>query len=313
MAWRFWESEATRIGREAAAWRVEMQEPASQSQVAKFEAWLRSKPSHLRAFEQSDQLATLGEGLSRDREAATVTSAPRYFRTAYAVGVLAIVAIVGASLFGQFSSPVYAAISNHGESSRTVKLRDGSIVTLDKDTTLEVAVDPNVHQIRMVSGRARIVIHLVPGQMFEVQSAVGGVTATGAVIDVAFASEAMTVSLIKGSAKLVPKRSTENSVDLAAGRAVRVSADAVTSSPVTAEDASWTAARVGLDNTPLANVLAMANRPGQPTIEVANDAIGSMRVTAILDLRDTRALARKLAAALDLRVVERGASLILTR
>jgi ferric-dicitrate binding protein FerR (iron transport regulator) len=70
---------------------------------------------------------------------------------------------------------------------------------------------------------------------------------------------------------------------------------------------------MGFEDAPLAIVAAKANAIGGPKIEVPDAKVAGLRLTGVLDLRDTRALARKLAATFDLRVEERHGAILLRR
>src|SRR3546814_20791339 len=75
-------------------------------------------------------------------------------------------------------------------------------------------------------------------------------------------------------------------------------------------EARWPASRLGFEETPLATIIALANRGGGPDITLRDEAIGTLRVTGVLDIRDTPSLARKLAAAHNPHAEEGGGQLI---
>lgn len=61
----------------------------------------------------------------------------------------------------------------------------------------------------------------------------------------------------------------------------------------------------------VADVLAIAERAAGTRVLLADPAIGERRITGRFDVADARRLARKLAAALDLAVVDRGGTVAL--
>lgn len=310
MEWRIWESKATRIARHAARWRVEMDEPESQAQVEAFEAWLAADPAHHRAYVQMDRIATASRNLSH-RQAPS----PTVFRFRPAFGIAASVAAlaIGAIWFAKQASPAFATIENHGEAVKTVTLADGSAVTLDTASSIETAKSPKAHRLRLKSGRLRVVVHLPAGQSMSVETPVATLVISQGTLDLALVDGGVRVRLVAGQATLQSRRGEQQAVTLPLSQPLVVSDGASTAAPPSVDDSSWVLARVAFDDAPLSSVLARANGSNDPKIEVTDAAIAAMRVTAVLDLRDPHKLARKLAAALDLRAIDRGDRLILSR
>lgn len=307
MGWRFWESKASRIAREAARWRVEMEEPASQAQVDAFEMWLRADPAHHRAYGQFDSLAAAGQRLAPTGSTARV-SAPRRLWPALGLAMTAVVAVLGFALFARPAEPQFATISNRSDAVRTVDILDGSVATLDTSSAIETAAA--ARRVRLLRGRVRLVIHPSVGESIAVNARSDTILANDCVLDLAMVDGGVRIRLVSGHAALARSKAP---VPLVVGRPVSIREGVVTLASLAPDDGSWTLARVGFDNAPLEQILAAANSTGTPQISAADPAIAALRVTAVLDLRDTRKLARKLAAALDLRVIDRGDRLILAR
>ena len=315
MTWSLGDGKSRRIAREAARWRAEMEEPSSTGQVEAFEAWLKADPAHVAAYRESSAIAEAGTRLfSRSHYLQQSASVVRRYRPAFAMAAMA--ALV-AGLWGLIRdpAPAYAAITNRGQAIRVVALRDGSIVTLDTGTTLDVAIDPGTHHVKMSSGRARFVVHLPPGQLLRLTASTGEVFAGNGTFDVAVAKESVWIWVIDGKAELSSSAVSGSSTPLSliAGKGAQMTIGGAGATPIKLPDTTWPSAHVAYDQAPLASILVVANRDGLPKITVADDTIGAMRVTGVLDLRDTRTLARKLAVALDLRLVERDGTLQLGR
>ncbi|MCM8732415.1 DUF4880 domain-containing protein [Hephaestia sp. MAHUQ-44] len=290
-----------------------MESPQSERQVQDFEAWLRKSPAHLRAYQETAGVATLSEDL---RLGAQEVSEPERgtagrHRSLLAFAAALILAITGSFWFARDTSPAFAAVSNHGDAIRPVALRDGSQVLLDIGTDLKIAIPLDEHQLSVDRGRARFAIP--QSHDLEIVTSEGRVIASGGLIDVAASQSEVRVLLLRGKATLVVSAGAKelDRIDLRLGQVVRLRDGKIAATPQSEADASWVASRVNFADAPLATVLAQANRFGRPLLRVADNATGKLRVTGVLDLRDTRALARKLAAALDLRVVETGETLVL--
>src|SRR3546814_3230936 len=108
-------------------------------------------------------------------------------------------------------------------------------------------------------------------------------------------------------------RSLSELIPLKAGEAVNVRDGRLERTTIEPREARWPASRLGFEETPLATIIALANRGGGPDITLRDEAIGTLRVTGVLDIRDTPSLARKLAAAHNLHAAESGGPIMLTR
>jgi len=315
MGWPLGDRVGRRIAKRAAAWRAEMEEPSSQAQVDAFEAWLKADPAHVRAYQQSDRIARGGARSSASARPATASSVTgARYRPAFALAATLVLALC-LSWLVQEPSPAYAAVVNRGPSTRIVRLRDQSIVTLDTATTIEVANALNAHSVRLSAGRARFVVRLPAGRAIKVAALAGEISASAGTFDVLVANGHAEFYVISGKATVLVAAANAplQSRPLRSGQGVRVYDEALTALSLDAANAAWPLGHVAFDDTPLSRIVAVANRAGQPPISVIGDAAGRLRVTGVLDLRDTRTLARKLAAALDLRIVETDKSLRLTR
>ena len=303
-----------RIAREAARWRTEMEEPASDIQIEAFEAWLKKDPAHLKAYQQSDRIAELGAGLpSQSRELRRPASAARRYRPAFAIAATVVFAL-GIWTLVRDPAPAYAAVSNAGQATRSVTLGDGSIVTLDTATMLEVAVAPPAHHVKMSSGRARFAVHNAAATPLRVTVLGGEVASANGVFDVAIGDHDVRIWIVSGEAAVAVPAAKRADVSrrLIAGQGVRLQSGEPVAQAIGGWDTNWPDAHVAFEQTPLANLLARANRNRMPKISVAEDQLGELRVTGIMDLRDTRRLARKLAAALDLKLTEENDLLLLS-
>ena len=314
MIWSFAVGRSRRIARQADRWHAEMEEPSSHAQIEAFEAWLKADPAHLKAYRESEAIAEAGTRLmSPSHLSASSFAMARGYRPAFAIAASVAFAIVLWSLI-RVPAPAYAAVFNRGQATRVVALRDGSIVTLDTATALEVAVAPGSHHVKMVSGRARFAVRLSRDGPLKVTAAAGEVTSANGIFDIAVVNDDVRVWVISGEVDVAVRAARAPVVPLVltSGNGVRVAGGAAETS-IERPDTGWPVAHVAFDQKPLADILAIANRTGEPDIVVSDDAVGRLRVTGVLDLRDARKLVRKLAAALDLKVTERNGSLLLSR
>jgi transmembrane sensor len=291
-----------------------MEEPSSAAQIADFEAWLKADPVHLQAYQELDRVAEVGARRPLPTPIVVRSGETfRGYRPAYAIAA-ALVLIVGTFWLVRNPAPAFAAVVNNGQAIRMIALRDGSTVTLDTVTSIEVAVDPAARHVRITSGRARFAVRSLAGKALRVTAATSEVTSTSGLFDVAVGREGVRVSAITGDARVavVASGPSTSPITLSPGQSVHLRNDAAPMIDDRGSDLTWPQAHVAFEDAPLATVIALANRTGRPRISVA-DGIGHLRVTGVLDIRDTRRLARKLAAALDLMIVERDTDVLLKR
>lgn len=307
-----------RIAKQAADWHVRMLEPASETEVEAFEAWLSADPGHGRAYAETESLAALSARLPRRMLAGlgAVPSRP-FLRPAF--GVAAVVLLIVASalvMTGQGRQAAYAAISNPGPAVRSYKLSDGTTVILDSGSELAVAFEQDRRTVTLNSGRARISVARDPRRPFSVKAAQATLRTGVAVVDVGLSKNDVSIRVVDGEAFLTTTSTGQkdrHAIRLDEGRAVNLHDGRLDETRVDAAAARWPEARLSFDDAPLATIVELGNRRGRPKIILADASIGARRVTGVLDIRDTRSLARKLAATLDLHVEEHSDELRLAR
>jgi len=304
-----------RIRQQAAYWRAEMLEPPSPALRAKFEAWLASDPAHAAAYGELEPIVALSRQLPAPERRWRWQSAGHGLRPAFGAALVAAIAATGVLLVkGREQSAVYAPVTNPGPAIRLFQLSDGSRITLDAGASLGVAIDETARNVRLHSGRARFSVTSAPERPFTVFSDRARVTAEGGEFDVAVDNAGMTVVPLRGEVRVSrAPGSEEKTVPVAPGAAVRVDSAAVAPTRVSRGDRLWPVSRLSFDGTPLEKIVAMANRLGQPPIRLGSEGTGKLEVTAVLDLRNNRALGRKLAAALKLELEEKDGAVVLTR
>lgn len=307
-----------RIARQAADWHARMIEPASETEVQAFEAWLHADPGHAAAYAESESLAALSARLPRRLLASPAsTSSLARLRPAYGVAAAVILIISSALLLsGQGPDAAHAAITNPGPAVRGFKLSDGTTVILDSGSELAVAYERDGRTVTLNSGRARISVARDPRRPFSVKAAQSTLRTGVAVVDVALTKDEVSIRVVDGEAFLTTTstgQADRHAIRLNEGRAVNVRDGRLVETKVDATAARWPEARLSFDDAPLATIVGLANRRGRPKIILPDAGVGALRVTGVLDIRDTRSLARKLAATLDLRIEEHSDELRLTR
>src|SRR3546814_6570996 len=131
--------------------------------------------------------------------------------------------------------------------------------------------------------------------------------------DVGTEGDEARIYLAKGDREVAALEGQAAPIPLKPGQAVSVRDGRLERITIEPREARWPAGRLGFEETPLATIVTLANRGGGPDIEFQDEAISALKVTGVLDLRDTPSLAHKLAATRGLRMEESGGSIMLTR
>lgn len=297
------------LRREAARWLARLQSGREPDVQKRFRHWCDADPRHAAAFD-SVQRSYEKAGLLRQlpiarAEAAEVgtrsdTRAPRYAWAAAA----ALVVLVPGGIFltqrGTIVGGTHAAmlVTGVGEI-RSVALNDGSKVTLDTATRLEVTIGRTQRRARLRQGRARF--EVVRGrQPFVVEAGGTTVTTDGSVFDVARTEEESRVDVLSGTADVRSSGDDDRAaVKLRGGEGVTAEPKGMERTRIVLGGTDWTRGMLEFDGAPLGAAVALANRYSQQKIVVAGD-IAQLRVTGAFRTGDAAGLAKTLAAAFDL-------------
>lgn len=317
---------------EAADWFVRMREPESAEDRVAFERWLAEDPLHRDAYNRIGEVFSLGKGLGKTGPEQTPDGIPpvRRRRGRIAAGGLTLAALLGVGVWtGQQHLMPPPQVAQAGPATqateslalatpvgaiRSWRLPDGSHVTLDTGSALQLAFTANARTLRLLRGRARFdVAH--EARPFQVMAGAGTVTAHGTLFDVSIRSdERVSVRLLRGAidVALAPRAGTSASPvpveRLHPGEQVIFDkqALAVPMAAAAPPDGRWPEATLDCDRTTLASIVHEANRYSATQIEIGDPALSDLRVSGSFRIDDPDALARHLAALFDLKVEPAG-------
>lgn len=314
--------QSDRLVKEAADWHVRMQEPSSEAEVTAFEAWLARDPAHPRAYAEIDAVNTATASVSRHPEPSVRSASPSQRRTeararfapgwrrALAASLVLFLLVSAALLWKGTSPPAFAAITNPEEAVRGVRLSDGTVVWLDTRAEIGVRLTEERRELSVEKGRVR----LVPGsdpRPLEVHAGMVRFAPGAKRFDVIRLGDEVTVAALDGPLRLQLQGAQGASTPVVErGRALKVDRTGPHAGDI---DPSWPASRLGFRQAALGRVIALANRQSGPDIVLGEQDLGNLRVSGVFDLRDTRRLARKIAATFALRIEDNGTELILRR
>ncbi|MFT4054931.1 MAG: FecR domain-containing protein [Novosphingobium sp.] len=329
----------TSLREEAAEWFALMRGPDAELRRPEFEAWLARDAIHRDAYNRIGEVFSLGKGLkaSGQLERAEDRDAPVRGRSVAPVLRFALVAACLALGLLQLTTmalrqvrpdnpflwnqlpPVRADLATRRGEIRTIDLADGSRLTLDTDTLVEVDFSAVRRDLRLIRGRARFAV-AHEARPFVVAAAGGSVTARGTVFDIALAPDATaTVNLIEGIVDVRQPAGAGRGAGAAAttrllaGNALAfgLGLERHKSAPPGRDD--WPTGLHDFASVRLADLLREANRYAERPIVLGSPDLRDIQVSGTFNLRDGDRLAYNLADLFDLTVRDNGGQLSIER
>lgn len=295
----------------AAVWRVRLTEEGLESSAA-FEAWLAEDPANEAAWRQlsapwdllgeqaaSPEVVTARRQALARASAVSTAAAPGRARRAYvwsgiAAGVVAVV--VGALwLFAQPSE--YR--TGLGER-RVVTLDDGSKVSLDSQTVVQVRYSADARHLKLTQGQARFDVFHNARRPFSVDAGDRTVIATGTSFNIDLRQSAVVVTLIEGRVLVTPRapavslpaarQQEATAVPLEAGQTLTTSIDEP--APPRIENVSldtvtsWESGRLIFDDEPLDAVVERVGRYSNQAILIGDERAAKLKISGVFNAGD---------------------------
>ncbi len=301
---------------EAAYWFARMRAPDADADKAEFESW-RADPENAAAYARAEDNWLLVGGVAPEHLAAhrAAAATPRRPSAQWALAAALVLALsLGFAwiFLGNRSSEPIVAENATGE----VVLEDGTRVALMDGAKIDPKFSPAERRVILTGGRARFTVAHDATRPFRVEAAGSETTALGTIFEVDLRGREPVIHLVEGSVEIRSTAMPRAPLLLRPGQRATVATDgpkliepAASSAPVamvppvgSPEPSSLLVA----DNLPLGAVIDRANRVNAAKIEIADAASGNRLVSGRFDVADAGSLARKLAAALDLDVEDRG-------
>lgn len=310
----------------AADWFARMRGPDAGALRDAFAAWHADPDNaaayaHLvRTWDQAKFLANTPTG--RTRDLARAGSGGRHLRLAFALCAsvllalaLGIMMIDWRPLSAPAAPAIASAVSSRG-AMRVISLPDGSRVTLDRASRIDIQFGSAERRLRLIAGRARFDVAHDAARPFLVEAGSGRVIAHGTIFDVAVAPRGVEVVLLRGAIEVRgggAAGSLARVRHLLPGQKVALVDDALgIPTAAAAIDTAWTEPMIEFDAMPLDAAVAAFNRGGGRTIRL--DGLGPRRmlVTGAFRRDDPEGFAATLAATFGLAVrPDKGAGLAL--
>ena len=309
-----------RIAEEAAQWLIDLEDDDVAPDMAGFAAWLAASPRHVEEFLLASAVWRAGDAVDdarhidveqllvearanvhplRERFARQVRTAPRARRAAFfAAACAGLAMLVGSWLLAQ-RPPQYT--TDIGEQ-RTLRLADGSIVTLNTRSQIRVRYSKHARQVDLLGGEAFFSVQHDTERPFRVIVDDAIVQAVGTEFNVRRLGAGATVSVVEGVVQIAPlaqpTRTRASAADampkrLAAGQQADVSDQGAIlnqASIDTSRVIAWRERRLIFRDAPLAQVADEFNRYNELQLMVTGNATRARSVSGVFDADDPRAL-----------------------
>ena len=281
------------IDEQAALWLFRTDMGLSPEEEVAFAAWLSASDEHLHAWERG--LSALdGIGLDDDplidamRTDALTARPPargRVWRAMAAVAAMLVLGFAGLTSWqalspssvmpgGSGTQIAANALPNlvSGDTQRTVGLPDGSIVTLDRQTTLAINYGPRQRDIQLLRGRAIFDVKH-DGRSFAVVAGDVTVTDVGTRFSVQLRSDGVVASLERGRV-VVSRKGDPTTAALVPGQSLTALSgkpfSILSANPATMFD--WSVFYVEFHDTPLDQAVAQLNKHSVTQLRVVGAA-----------------------------------------
>lgn len=322
---------SSEIDEEAAAWFARMRGPDRAAFQDAFDEWRTASAAHGEAYARAERLWRVSADLATTRMGRARSLPERRVppwqlpgaRPAFAALAVLLIALAGLWwLRPQTREPASAVaaaapIATPIGEIRSVRLADGSTVTLDTDSAIQVSFTDGARLVRLTRGRARFDVAHDAARPFRVEAAGRTVTALGTLFDVGFGPEGVKVTLFRGSVDvrgLVRPGGVAAVTRLSPGQCLTDLAGRPGVAKASRGAGNWVSGMLDFDGVRLVEVLEQTNRYSPRKIRLGDPSLNSLRVTGAFRPLPLEELAAALATAFSLDVRRGpGGDLVLAR
>lgn len=283
---------------EAAAWRVELaDEPVPESRQRAFQRWLHEDPENVRAWQDIEQTWNALAGARRPAARTALESAWREERRevqrmlrqgAGALMLLLLLPVgwwgLGLPSPGHLFADHYTAVGER----RTLDLPDGSRLTLDTDSAVELEYDQTWRRIRLLKGRLFVDVATEPGRPLEVVTDDGRALALGTRFSVqrfhSGTADTTRVTVHESRVRICPSQGDQGCRRLQQGQQADATDGRV--GPVvvarTSAEPAWLRGQMAFENRPVTEVLDELARYHHGLLSYDHRELSELRVSGVV-------------------------------
>lgn len=310
----------------AALLAARLSDPTGPHDIELFDAWLAQEDSHGLAWDRAQRaLDTLDSARDDDllaelRAEAREAGPEQGIRwTRWATAAVVAVAMAGGTytVWNRPGAPVQVAeapaqastyVAAKGEV-RQVRLADGSTITLDTDSAVEVAFADRQRNMTLLKGRAFFAVKHDPARPFAVRAGGHEIVALGTQFDVRLDPGSFHVVLVQGRVSVSTGSGSAPVVLNAGQQLVQSDAGKAIVSSATVEDSrTWQQGLATFRDKPLAAVADELNRYTSERLVVRDPSVAELHVSGVFRTGDVARFGRTLAEIYPVRVVRRSAN-----
>ena len=294
------------IAEEAATYLIELEEPKPDTK-SRLAAWLKTSPEHVEEFlavaelwdvlpdvdEQPsiDELIALAAGDANVIELGSVTERPReprarrHWGLGLAAAVLAAILIGGVIQFMPEPPDPNVYTTAIGEQT-SLPLADGSLVTLNTQSTLRVAYSDQFRDIHLTAGEALFDVTKDQDRPFRVITEHAVVTAVGTQFNVRNVADDVVVTVVEGVVDVEPSTAVRPA-RLTVGQQARVASGEVAVVETAVEKATaWRERRLVFESMTLAEVIDEFNRYNDPPLLIDDPKLRELPISGVFRAND---------------------------
>lgn len=333
----------------AVDWHTRREQGLDRDEEIEFQAWLTANPAHAQALTQLDDSLGLLRNLPAERVAHlhavskpenslghSVGSRPSQQRRtrhnqwrlafphhfawwpqpvqASAIALCGVCVLITGIAWHQMMQPVFTStyITARGQQFE-VPLPDGSNLSLDADTRVEVSLFRHRREVRLMHGQAMFNVAADPAKQFDVLAGPARVTVVGTRFAVRYMTEganpgSVDVAVEEGRVKVIDATGYLDSglTELSSGQGIQVS-HAGQPSPVSAISpnsvALWRQGLVRFTNTPLSDAIRELERYRPTHLVIQDPDVAALRIGGSFQIDHPDAFVRVLPQVLPVRLV----------
>ncbi len=303
------------VAQRAVEWLVDLQAEQVPPEVwDDWRRWRAAHPDHERAWQRIEtvngqvfgKLHGLASPMKSAIVQATLTPARSTARR-HAIATLTVLIFSGgAAWLVQSDAPWHAWVADHrtavGER-RTVTLNDGTVLSLNTSSAVDVRFGPTERRVRLVAGEMSVTTaREAAARPFLVETAHGEARALGTRYTLRLQGETTTVAVFEGAVMITPRHSPGSPLLLPTGQQARFTGDTVESPHLADQDSTaWTDGFIVAKGMRLADFLAELNRYSHRSLS-CDPAVADMRVSGSYPLADIDKVLHALSALLSLQI-----------
>jgi transmembrane sensor len=311
------ETPSARVRAEAAAWVAQIHgEEHGLEQDARLRAWLGESDEHRRAFDRLtrawEQAGKIRLRAGRDAVATEPRRRARF--VPWAAAAAATLVLVSAAVY---YLRVDAVVTEVGQQ-RVRLLSDGTRVTLNTNTRIEVNYDENARRVRLIRGEAwfEVAKHTTWPFLVSVDGEVIRALGTSFIVRHDGAQD-LSVTLVEGQVSVTPieqNAAPDDAQVLAPGQRLVFSqhATAAVDRPDLTRVTAWRQGRVEFDATSLADAAGEMNRYSKTRVILATADLARLRIGGVFRAGDSEEFVRIVISAFGLRADRRGRDIVLS-